>query len=118
MNSTFEVLKKSEWPRGNYISVATINLNPDYFKKKNGLEFFNSEEQIGPVQTAYLRLPSGLLVMLIYVEFTPDEGITFNLLESSEGTLNGYVEEVLISLDIDKKDITWQMGQSAWSELS
>ncbi|TQV87954.1 hypothetical protein [Aliikangiella coralliicola] len=117
MHKNYEVLSERDWPKNRYIPIATVNLQPEYFVENNKAKFFQSEEQIGLVQTAYLKLNSGLYVMLMFIEFTPEEGISICVQESLKQPVKEYLNEIINILMLDRKVISWEIDQFVWESL-
>ena len=105
MKPAFSVLDSHKWPGGLARAVAILREDPETLSARLALHFHDDVDDLDRLQQAYLRLPSGRVVVLRRHANHPVPGTP--LYSDVNDSVGLALEEVMLSLELQPSDIAW-----------
>ena len=118
MNTTIQQVAGYRWPSGGEQAIAILRVPLERLAEKSGLTLEQwDEEGLGPARGVWCRLPSGRVVQLYELEYTPEDrgavgpNVSADLGDISRIGPEKLVDEVLQAFALSRADVSWSQDQ-------
>ena len=100
-------VKRNQWPKANYCPLIHINLEPNYFVEKLGLDFFIECDDLAECENSLLKLErvDGDVYFALFKYINIEQGVNV-LCDQSTPEISNILQEILISLGVDSEYVT------------
>lgn len=102
----FEALPRKLWPRGEALTpIAQLSMTPTELSEAFGVPFERVVDDLGPLDVAVVRIPSGDVIVLERHKFSPEAGTAISVEASLAGP--AVVQSFVGAMGLAIETLTW-----------